>query len=295
MEPPKRNNLFAGRLLSADDLTAEQDYFLGRHRRHNRLLHGSGVVEGLDVSVTIGTAAPSITVGPGYALDPLGNEICVCTATILPLPPRDTSHFVVVGYRECLTDPVPVTSDPAGPDSTAKPSRVADTFELLLSAELAQRRAYPCVDVLLADRDAALRTPGSVTGCASATTGRRSGRSLGHVTAAECQTPVHEGMSAERRAWSGNSVIAALIPRHRGQVRVAPACACSLDAAVPAGRHFRSRRRSSSRTRRGGSGGRRPGESQDTGSSGPREAPGGRRERRCSFQTKMASATPGEA
>ena len=33
-------------LITPDDLTLEQDYFLARHRRHNRLLHGWGVVCG---------------------------------------------------------------------------------------------------------------------------------------------------------------------------------------------------------------------------------------------------------
>lgn len=146
MEPPKRNNFFAGRLLSAADFAAEQNYFLGRLRRHNRLLHGSGVVEGLRVSVTSDTTAPSITVGPGYALDPRGNDICVCTATVLPLPQKGSSLYVVIGYRECPTDPILVPAGPAEPDSTTKPSRIADTFELLLSGTLPQKRTDPCAE-----------------------------------------------------------------------------------------------------------------------------------------------------
>ena len=152
MELPTRNNFFAGRLLTAEDLTAEQNYFLGRLRRHNRLLHGSGVVQGLDVSLTGDTTAPSVAVGPGYALDPLGNEICVCAATALPLPQKGTSVHVVICHRECPTDPVPVPSDPAEPDSTPKPSRIADTFELLLSAASPQRRAGVCGEVSSGER-----------------------------------------------------------------------------------------------------------------------------------------------
>jgi len=147
MEPPKRISFFDGRLLTAEDLTAEQDYFLGRLRRHNRLLHGYGVVQGLHVSVTGDTTAPSVTVVPGYAVDPLGHEICVCSAIVLPVPQKGTSLHVVICYRECPTDLVPVPSDPAEPDSEMKPSRIADTFELLLSATWPQRRADPCGEV----------------------------------------------------------------------------------------------------------------------------------------------------
>jgi hypothetical protein len=46
MEPPTRMGFFDGRLRSAEHLTVEQDYVLGRLRRHNRLLHGCGVVQG---------------------------------------------------------------------------------------------------------------------------------------------------------------------------------------------------------------------------------------------------------
>ena len=35
---------FARQLLTADDLTADQQHVLARFRRHNRLLHGWGVV-----------------------------------------------------------------------------------------------------------------------------------------------------------------------------------------------------------------------------------------------------------
>ena len=45
----ERNRYFTGKLLVARDLVQEQAYFLGRHRLHNRLLHGWGVVCGLEV------------------------------------------------------------------------------------------------------------------------------------------------------------------------------------------------------------------------------------------------------
>ena len=144
---PKRTNFFAGRLLTAEDFSAEQDYLLGRFRRHNRLLHGSGVVQGLDVSLTGDTTTPSVTIGPGYALDPIGDEICVGSATALPLPREGTGLYVVICHRESPTDPVPVFSDPAEPDSATKPSRIADTFELFLSATSPQRGADPCGEV----------------------------------------------------------------------------------------------------------------------------------------------------
>lgn len=45
-----RPRYFNGQLLTADDLQAEQNYFREKLRRHNRCLHGWGVVRGLEVT-----------------------------------------------------------------------------------------------------------------------------------------------------------------------------------------------------------------------------------------------------
>lgn len=66
-----RINFFHGRLLSADDLAHEQQQARARQWLHNRLLHGHGVVTGLEVTVV----GDHVEVAPGVALDPLGREI----------------------------------------------------------------------------------------------------------------------------------------------------------------------------------------------------------------------------
>ena len=47
----QRVNYAHGQLLGVDDFRAEQDYVRRRLSRHNRLLHGVGIVCGLDVTV----------------------------------------------------------------------------------------------------------------------------------------------------------------------------------------------------------------------------------------------------
>ena len=46
-----RLRYFHGRGLSALDLRREQTFHLEKHRLHNRLLHGWGIVCGLDIGV----------------------------------------------------------------------------------------------------------------------------------------------------------------------------------------------------------------------------------------------------
>ena len=105
--PLKRVNYFAGQLPSADDFRAEQDYHLAKHRRHNRLCHGSGVVQGLQVSVANDTPGPTINVEPGFALDPFGNEIQLCNPVKLRLRELRTPIYVFIRFTECPADPVP--------------------------------------------------------------------------------------------------------------------------------------------------------------------------------------------
>jgi hypothetical protein len=70
----ERPRYFAGQVITAEDLTQEQVYFREKLRRHNRLLHGWGVICGLDVGEAEGC---SVKVSAGYAIDPTGDEIVV--------------------------------------------------------------------------------------------------------------------------------------------------------------------------------------------------------------------------
>lgn len=69
----ERTSFHSGQLLTDDDLNREQNYFRNKLKRHNRVLHGFGVVSGLRVT----TAGGKILVEPGFALDCEGNEISV--------------------------------------------------------------------------------------------------------------------------------------------------------------------------------------------------------------------------
>lgn len=78
---PRRPTFFDGRVLSAEDLEAEQSYFLGRGRSDNRWLHGWGVVFGLAVTPS---GDGGVVVEPGLAIDGLGREIVVPERRELP-------------------------------------------------------------------------------------------------------------------------------------------------------------------------------------------------------------------
>lgn len=147
----------AGGRLAAADLRDEQEYRRQRLRRHNRVLHGWGVVCGLAV-----VAAPNrdhpwmVRVCPGYALGPHGDEILVgCAvpfdvgAALWQAPARTRVVFIAIRADEAAGEPVPVV--PAGcgcPEPAIEPSRVRDGFRIaaLWKPPLAvrERVADPC-------------------------------------------------------------------------------------------------------------------------------------------------------
>jgi hypothetical protein len=114
-----RPNFFPGRLLTADDLREEQEYHREKHRRLLQMLHGSGVVDGLEVDVASDGA--TISIEPGVAIDGYGREIILDDMVVLPIPSDAPSPiYVVVRYAERMVNPVPVA------DGGTEPSHIEE-------------------------------------------------------------------------------------------------------------------------------------------------------------------------
>ena len=87
-----RTRYFSGQLLTEADLNNEQSYWLAKSRLHNRFLHGWGVVCGIEVLCS--ECDGWVTVKPGYAIDPCGNDIIVCS---------DQPFNVIKAIQACCT------------------------------------------------------------------------------------------------------------------------------------------------------------------------------------------------
>ena len=143
--PMERVNYFEGQLLTQSDFTDEQEYHLGKHRRHNLFLHGWGVVCGLLV-VPHPDKPTSVMVEPGLALDPWGREIVVTEPqegevgergcfNAIGLD-RTRSVYLVVEYREEGVELAPaVGSIEPGSEGDMVPLRIRETFRLSLRKE----------------------------------------------------------------------------------------------------------------------------------------------------------------
>jgi hypothetical protein len=149
----ERVKYFNRMLLTAEDMRTDQDFVLQKLRRHNRFLHGWGVVCGLVVKAAPTTALPwRVQIGEGYALGPFGDEIFVGETVFLDLatcgpgattnpcepglmldmrPAGGPSVYVAIKYAECRARPVLAMPGGCGCDEEAcEYSRIRDSFSL---------------------------------------------------------------------------------------------------------------------------------------------------------------------
>jgi hypothetical protein len=133
----ERNHWFPYKYIGAQDLVAEQDYLVSRHRAHNRLLHGCGVVCGLRVHrhPRPDCDADWVVVGAGIAIDALGRELILPEDTPHRLPVQEHhggSFVVCIRYREERVQEVPILyANPDGGLPYSDANRIREGVEIV--------------------------------------------------------------------------------------------------------------------------------------------------------------------
>jgi len=163
--PAKHVNFNVGMVLGVDDFTQEFAYLSGRDQWLARDLIGYGTVRGLNVAVEVDAIkGPRVVVEAGVALNPRGQLICVPAAQCAYLkdwiadhsadipphvsspPDSDLQLYVVLCYRNCPTDDVPIAGEPCrSEDKLMAPSRLSDDFVLELRLERPNQREEDAV------------------------------------------------------------------------------------------------------------------------------------------------------
>src|SRR5262245_23663285 len=162
----ERPRYFPRQLITTGELKLEQNYFRDKMRRHNRLLHGWGVVCGAQVCLVPrpdqSDAEPwKVAVHPGYILGPFGDEILIDQERVVDLRTEglisvcgqpagevtdpwcsdvfirrqeengDVTLYVAVKYKEVLTRPVRTQPASCGcSDTQCEFSRFCDGYEI---------------------------------------------------------------------------------------------------------------------------------------------------------------------
>src|SRR5580704_14152623 len=147
----ERPRYYSRQLVTPDDMTLEQDYFRAKLRRHNRFLHGWGVVCG--AQVVPAKQAWNVIVKSGYILGPYGDEIYIetdqCIDVRVPCapPPSDgngceeaqpttaaaAKQYIVVQYKEIQTRLIRVPLGGCGcEDNSCEYSRLRDGYQICI-------------------------------------------------------------------------------------------------------------------------------------------------------------------
>ena len=174
----ERPHYFARQLVTPAELNLESRYFVDRLRRHNRMLHGWGVVCGAQVCPVWTRDRKArepwkVEIRPGFLIDGHGNEVEIATNRIVDLRSaavtvgcgdaagelddpwcsdvpveRDPGRlWVAVCYRECLVRPVRTQPSGCGcDDSSCEYSRWQDGYEVHMLPACPESHQGPAPD-----------------------------------------------------------------------------------------------------------------------------------------------------
>lgn len=158
----ERTRFFPGQLITPEDLIQDQIYFREKNRRHNRLIHGWGIVCG--GQVTPGKQDCEVIIEPGYILGPYGDEIYIdreitvnlcqegvdgnvlspCGENLDPWcsnvqvdRPSGQPLYIAIRYAECQTRPVRVATMGCGCNELeCEYSRIQDSYAVKVLTKL---------------------------------------------------------------------------------------------------------------------------------------------------------------
>jgi hypothetical protein len=159
-DPTKHVNYVQGMVLGVDDFDQEFTYLSERGQWLARDLSGYGTVSGLAVTIEDSDKGKRVAVSPGVAVSPRGQLIRVAPkqcavlnewlkgAVKKDIPDGTTTLpvYVVLCYRDCPTDEVPILGEPCRTEEESMaPSRIVDDFRLELRLDSPPQREEDAV------------------------------------------------------------------------------------------------------------------------------------------------------
>lgn len=160
-----RNHYFRGKLLTARDFEAEQDYMNNKRHLLNRMINGTGVICGLGIDdVELSEIDMNIKIRfktGGAAIDGWGREIIVpiedsprdirvkkqSTQVNLTLTDLESApYYLYLEYNPLEGEMVNSASENSGCGETCCPNRVIEDFQVIASVEKPDTQTIACPD-----------------------------------------------------------------------------------------------------------------------------------------------------
>jgi len=140
LHPFERNRYFYGKLLTVRDFEIEQSYFRGKDALINRIIHGGGIVCGLEVdkdTLKEENGKLTIDLSAGVAIDCCGREIVVSASGSIDVVglPQNGLNYLYLKYKECNKESVPVLTDPSVCEEKCEYNRIKEIFEVVVSID----------------------------------------------------------------------------------------------------------------------------------------------------------------
>lgn len=135
----ERNKYFYGKLMTVRDFETEQSYSNEKRRLLSRLIHGTGVVCGLEVSdPVVADGKLTLKLSPGVAIDCCGCAIVVgddfSGKELKANGNVDTgTNYVYLEYEECDKESVPVPANASACEEACCYNRVEEIFRVVVN------------------------------------------------------------------------------------------------------------------------------------------------------------------
>jgi len=132
LEQFEKNQFFQGKLMTARDMQAEQEYHAERLHMLNRFSTGRGILYGTEISSVEETETElKVTVEPGVVLDAYGRPVVIehSTTKTLPLPSNDTI-YLYIRFENSELESVPVPEVRGASSEEYMSNRVVEEFEV---------------------------------------------------------------------------------------------------------------------------------------------------------------------
>lgn len=137
----ERNKYFYGKLMTVRDFETEQSYLNEKRYLLSRLIHGTGVVCGIEVSEPVlDSGKLTLKLTPGVAIDCCGREIIVgddyggkeleANGTV-----GTGIHYIYLEYEECDKESSPVPANSSACEEACCYNRVKEIFNIVVSKE----------------------------------------------------------------------------------------------------------------------------------------------------------------
>ena len=139
-----RNNYFLGKLMTARDFFAEQEYFNSRRRLISKFMFGAGIIAGMSIFLV---DDKSFSLEPGLAIDYYGREIIVDQTCVRKLnlikgfeDIKDKSEiYICIKYKEFLDESTFSVTSASNAENDKQFNRIKESFELFLTDKAPQK------------------------------------------------------------------------------------------------------------------------------------------------------------